>query len=362
MNKKWCLLILALLLLSGCAKQVKQTAPELLTPVGVSMDTAIAVKRDLCKQQRYTGSISCESEEVWFTTDGELKSMLVTYGDEVKKGDVVALLEDKELNEQIEDLEQQIAYQKQVDEYTNTQLDLQRELSQNTLNELYANGVDWSGRRLAALDVEEKELAMKQAEEQQALYIAELEEKLEDLKSQKETKVLKAPVSGHVVYVNDQLIEGEWVTAYTPVYCITDESQLYAVTTLVPDGIMRAAEKMYAKLGNEEYEVEHVPYSQEKLLAMVLASDTALTSRFKLPADADIHPGDFAAIFVEYLGKENVLTIPANAVYTDDAGSFVYLVQEGKRLRQSVETGLVTDTFVEIESGLEEGDEVYVKE
>ena len=361
MNKKIMILLLTVLMLVSCRPAAVEEVPELMTPVGVSMDTAIVKRQDLYKIQRYTGHISTVSEEAYFLVDGKIERLEVSYGDHVNKGDIIARLEDKDLTEQIAALEQRIERQNQRNEFTNQELQLQLELSKNTLNELYAAGVDWSGRRLASLDVEQKELDITQAQERQELDLAQIEEELENLKSQQADKVLKAPVTGHVVYVGTQVVEGGWIKAYQPVYCITDESSLYAVTLQVPDSLLHQAERIRAVIDDKEYEAENVPYSSEDMLTMVL-SGSGVLSRFALPKDADVQAGDFVVIYVEALRRGSALTIPANAIYRDEAGSYVYVVEDGSRHRQSVEAGLVTDLVVEIVSGLEEGDEVYVKE
>ena len=54
--------------------------------------------------------------------------------------------------------------------------------------------------------------------------------------------------------------------------------------------------------------------------------------------------------------------LPDVAVLTDAGGSYVYREQDGNRERVSVEVGSKDGLHVEIVSGLEEGDVVYVQE
>ena len=56
------------------------------------------------------------------------------------------------------------------------------------------------------------------------------------------------------------------------------------------------------------------------------------------------------------------LVVPANAIYTDESGRYVYLIGGDTRTRQAVSTGRFTTTLVQITDGLKEGDLVYVKE
>lgn len=57
---------------------------------------------------------------------------------------------------------------------------------------------------------------------------------------------------------------------------------------------------------------------------------------------------------------ENVLAVPADAVYSDGDTSYVTIKKGDKTKDVEVETGLSNDEYTEIRSGLKEGDEVIV--
>ena len=73
-----------------------------------------------------------------------------------------------------------------------------------------------------------------------------------------------------------------------------------------------------------------------------------------------MEPGQFAAVFLEQAARQDVLTVPVNALYQDGDGWYVYRMEAGRRVRQTVSVGLVTDTQGEILAGLTEGETVYV--
>ena len=56
--------------------------------------------------------------------------------------------------------------------------------------------------------------------------------------------------------------------------------------------------------------------------------------------------------------KENVLTVPREAVLGSDTNRYVYLIREGVLMRQPVQGGLLNPTRIEIREGLQEGEEV----
>lgn len=56
--------------------------------------------------------------------------------------------------------------------------------------------------------------------------------------------------------------------------------------------------------------------------------------------------------------KSNVLMVPISSVQSSDEGSYVTVLKNGKTQQVNVETGISSDTYIEIISGLSEGDTV----
>ena len=53
--------------------------------------------------------------------------------------------------------------------------------------------------------------------------------------------------------------------------------------------------------------------------------------------------------------KENVLTVPIEAIVVDDEGSYVEVLDNGKIKKTYVEIGLESEDYSEILSGISEG-------
>ena len=114
MNKKSIILLLVavfLLSLTGCTHKQVSEAPELLEPAGYTMDTAVVERGRVAFKRYFTGEIVPDVQEAAFTTGGKLERLTVTYGDVVKEGDVLAILDLTEVEEQMEDLTWQMEYQ-----------------------------------------------------------------------------------------------------------------------------------------------------------------------------------------------------------------------------------------------------------
>lgn len=77
------------------------------------------------------------------------------------------------------------------------------------------------------------------------------------------------------------------------------------------------------------------------------------------PKEAAVRPGVSATVRIVTRRAEDVPSLPLSAVFVEGASKFVYLKKpDGTFERRAVETGLNDTGFVEIRSGLDEGDSV----
>lgn len=75
-------------------------------------------------------------------------------------------------------------------------------------------------------------------------------------------------------------------------------------------------------------------------------------------ANGDLLPNTNVTVQVTELERDNVLSIPREALHTEGTRNFVFRVLNGKLTQTPVEVGVVTTTSVEILSGVREGDTV----
>ena len=110
MKKALAALLIAALTLMGCALAEEAAVPELIEPVGVRLDTAKVVRQDIYNMSYYDAAVVPYTEELSFTVDGKIDTVTALVGDVVKKGDVLATLDQTDDEEQAENLRQQIDY------------------------------------------------------------------------------------------------------------------------------------------------------------------------------------------------------------------------------------------------------------
>ena len=95
----------------------------------------------------------------------------------------------------------------------------------------------------------------------------------------------------------------------------------------------------------------------------MILDDQELKAKFTFQDPDDfLESGQYAAILVIKSYRENVMTVPVNALYKDGVNYYVYKEEEGQSVRCDVKTGVISSTKAEILEGLEEGDVVYVKD
>ena len=103
------------------------------------------------------------------------------------------------------------------------------------------------------------------------------------------------------------------------------------------------------------------PYDTEDIKDM-LDSEIKVYSYFDFKdTGVKLGLGTYVDLRVESQSSHNVLILPVNAVYVENEKSYVYKNDNGRKVMTEIEKGIVSSTYVEVISGLEEGDDVYVK-
>ncbi|MBQ7915727.1 MAG: biotin/lipoyl-binding protein [Firmicutes bacterium] len=361
--KKSIIYIIVLMLLCsmlGCQNS-GSSGPDLLEPVGVKLDTAVAQRGDIYETTIYNGSVVPYVEELSFVVDGRLGEIGVKTGDTVRKGQVLATLDNEQTLKQIENLQEEISHAHTMGEYNDRLAQLDIEIAEEQLAKLRADGAPTNMCLEKELQIEQLELDLEQSQELRALELEYKEEQLAKLKKQISNGEIVAPFSGQVIYVLAAK-EGSSIGAYKTVIGLADEDRLSVSTDYINATKIDDAQRVYARILDTDVQLTYVPMDSREYVSKVLAGET-VKSEFIIETDLEkFESGQFAAVMLITSYKENVLTVPANAVYRDEKGRYVYKIQGDERIRCSITVGIANDVEVEIVEGLQEGDVVYVKE
>jgi membrane fusion protein (multidrug efflux system) len=71
-----------------------------------------------------------------------------------------------------------------------------------------------------------------------------------------------------------------------------------------------------------------------------------------------IIPGSFVKVELTLQEYENTIMIPTQAIVPVLKGKTVYLAKDGKTIQQKIETGIRTDSTIQIIDGIKPGDSV----
>lgn len=366
MRKQGILLgLLVCLILGGCAARQPEQEIELLEPVGVVLDSAVAYIGDLSEIVCYESAVVPAVEELSMTIDGRVAKINATIGDEVRAGDVLLELDESDTQQAYDALKKDIAYSQTMNDYNNRLAELDIELLKNDLQMLEEQEEPDAGQiALKKKDIELAELTLRQDREKQALSLQYQYQTLQKLSDGLGKNLLTAPFDGRIASAVS-IREGDQLEAYRTAVYLADESRLSLSGESISKSEIRNASRIYALIEGREYEILYQEMDRKEYISLVL-SGCSIPAEFTF-ADGDrpagVEAGQFAVICLERKTRDQVLLIPTNAVMGNDGDRYVYVIGEnGERSYRSIQTGTSTAWLTEVTAGLEEGETVYVKD
>lgn len=307
-------------------------------------------RRDIASVVKATGIIKPRvgaEVRVGSRVSGVVKRLYVRIGDRVKKDQLLAELDDRDL---VARRDEAAAALQQADanlSYANTDLRRKRELS--------AEGI----LARSELDLAERVAAV--AEQQVTGARASLAYATTQLVY---TRIV-APIAGVVASVATQ--EGETVAANfaAPTFVtLIDLSRLevWAYVDETDIGRIRIPQKARFTVdtyGEQEFEGRVTAvYPKAEIRDNVVNYVTVV--RFEPPRDRTLRPEMTTTVLVAIDERENVLTVPIRAVRQEAGRAFVLSRRDDVIERRQVTTGTRDEQYWEIVDGLREGDEVVI--
>ena len=270
------MVIACILFCCSCSVQNSTAIPELLTPVKVEPDTAMVQYEDVFNLTGIIGSVFPYSEALAFSVDGTLGSFEVLPGQNVKKGDLIAVLDTSALQQQLDSLRTQLNRAKNEAALTNRNLELDIQICRL---KLAAGDGDYE-KKLLQLDLQEAELKLKQTKEQQAFSQQQLTETITGLTAQIDSAVIRAPFDGTVSWISAKASPGSAVSAKDAICYISDVSRLCVRTERISSSILQGCDRIYAKI---EYGRRDIGSAVPEAIYNAVAADQQLSS----PNDID---------------------------------------------------------------------------
>lgn len=172
--------------------------------------------------------------------------------------------------------------------------------------------------------------------------------------------LIRAPVSGTIVKINNQA--GEQTSLASPVIEMIGQSNLEIEVNIPESDIAKvalgqAAEITLDSFGDDLIFAGSVTFVDpaETLVQEVVYYQVKV--QFLEPAE-NIKPGMTANVIIMTTHQDNVLRVPLRAVKQTNGDKVVDQLINGQSVETQVTTGLRGDEFMEITAGLKEGDQV----
>ncbi|MCX5810955.1 MAG: efflux RND transporter periplasmic adaptor subunit [Proteobacteria bacterium] len=328
-------------------------------------ETFIAKKGNVTYFTEQTGIIKAQVGaivKVGTRATGTLTHLKYQVGDYVKKGELIAKIDDREILANVSNAEAAIDEQKRDLEskdaqYAYAKLNYEREARLLEKEFTTKDSVDKAKREL---DVA---LAMVQLGKAK---VKEAVEKLKTLEVSLSYTKIYAPISGSVSTVSTQ--EGETVVSGLSaaiLITIIDPSKLEMWIYVDETDIGRTKPGVKVEYWVDTYRDKRFPGKIDMIYPQPEIKDNIVyyLAIVKIdPKDAALlRPEMTTHVRIIVEEKTNVLVVPNNAVRFEEGKNVVYINKgKGKSERRAVTIGIRDDSFTEIVSGLAEGEQIVI--
>jgi HlyD family secretion protein len=187
--------------------------------------------------------------------------------------------------------------------------------------------------------------------------------KLEEAQEALDVATMVAPFDGTVVSVGVEV--GDFVSSGDIVVALTDLTNLRILATVDETDIGNVEIGQKVDITFDAFpgytfsgEVLEVPL-QGNLMQNVLTYDVPVS--LEGPTEIGLKPGMTANLTIVVGQRQDVLLVPVMAIMQGESGDVVLVQDRGGSVETPVQTGLTDGSYVEVVSGLIEGDNVVVQ-
>jgi len=324
----------------------------------MTVEMAQVKRADMSSQVEVVGNlIGAQTVEAGPKVAGRLETVTVRLGDRVNRGQTIATVEDREIQEQVKqakasyDVSAATIRQREADlRLAQTNLDRSRNLFDRQL--IPKQTFDDTDARYQA--------AVAQLDLARAQY-AQTQSRLEELKINLGNTNITSPVSG---FVGKRVLDpGAWVTPNTPFISVVDIGVVRLIANIVEKDIRRITAGLPA-------DVEVDAYPGEKFVGRVahiapVLDPATRTGQIEVEIanpNFRLKPGMYAKVAFTVDKKEKALVIPTAALVDlgGNRGVFTASATEQGQVAnfKKIDVGIVNQTLAEVTSGLAEGDNI----
>jgi membrane fusion protein, multidrug efflux system len=295
-----------------------------------------------------------QAVDVMSRISGRLKDVLVQRGDPVKKGDLLAVVDDEDLRQQISRAEAAIAIARagvSREQATYDNLVIQVERYQALHSEQLISNQDLQ-------DIESQLRASKAQLELAKAQVQQAEAGLNELKVQQEQTRVYSPLTG---FVGTRYLDpGALVSASVPIVRVLDVSRLKTVVPVTERMINRVHVGLQAQVSVDGVPDERYGGKVTRISPFLDPDTRSADVEIEIANNRkDLKPGMFARVVIAAGAPTKALAIPRGALLTrgDEKGVFLLTSDQTTEYRR-IEIGRIQGNYVEVLDGLGEGTQV----
>jgi RND family efflux transporter MFP subunit len=322
----------------------------------MTVEMAPVKRADMASEITVVGNlIGASTVEAVPKVAGRLESVSVRLGDRVSRGQIIARVEDRELQEQVKqaqasyEVSQATIRQREADlRLAQTNLDRSRNLFERQLIPKQTFD-DTDARHQAALA--QLDLARAQFTQAQA--------RLDELKINLSNTLIASPVSG---FIGKRALDaGAWVTTNSSFISVVDISVVRLVANIVEKDVRRILQGMPAIVEVDAYPGETFKGTVAHISPILDPATRTGQIEVEVPnGNFRLKPGMYAKVAFTVDKKENALVIPTAALVDLGGNRGVFMTSETEQgpiaSFKKIDVGIVNQTLAEVTSGLTEGE------
>jgi membrane fusion protein (multidrug efflux system) len=263
----------------------------------------------------------------------QVKALYIKQGDFVKKGQLIAKLDDDVQLKQLQQIKTQLAYAEDV--YRRQKI-------------LWDQGIG-------------TEIQLKTAENN----VNNLKDQINTITAGWEMTNVRSDVTGYVEQLNlrvGEIFSG--MAGTVPQIMIVNSSSLKTVTD-VPENYLEKIHKgmpVDIKLPDVNLEFKSVISLMNRTIGL---NNRAVTTEAKIPYNPNVHVNQVAQVRIKDYANPHAIVIPLTVLQTDENGKYVYVIatENGKKIakKKIVQVGEIYGNNIEVKGGLSVGDQLITE-
>ncbi|AQR97182.1 efflux RND transporter periplasmic adaptor subunit [Clostridium saccharoperbutylacetonicum] len=293
-------------------------------------------------------------------------SVAIENGKYVNAGDIIATLDNQDIQNSINSAQAQLQVIQQ--QLNSTQVSLQK--LQINLDDAQRNynrqKTLFDGKAISQTDLEAAEKALNNAKADYNTGEASIETSKANLEAQNVSiakyqsdlanTVIKAPISG--VISDKALSVGQMVSTGGVLAKVNDISSVYATIQVPQEKIssIKTGQAATVKIeGNDKAYDGRI----QNIEALADTTTRVFNCKIKIDnSDKSLYPGVYAKAELSSSEKIQIITVPINALVGTEGNYSVFINDNGKAKKEKVKIGETDDNNVEIDDGVKDGDQI----